>query len=95
MGYYQRLRDLREDEDLTQKQIALVLNTSQKQYSRWETGEYPIPFDEVVKLALYYKVSIDYIAGITNNKDGLSKNTNKNIKINQSHSNKPVVNIKE
>lgn len=95
MGYYQRLRDLREDEDLTQKQIALVLNTSQKQYSRWETGEYPIPFDEVVKLALYYKVSIDYIAGITNNKDGLSKNTNKNIKINQSHSNKPIVNIKE
>lgn len=96
MGYYQRLRDLREDVDLTQTQIAMVLNTSQKQYSRWETGEYPIPFDEVVKLALYYKVSIDYIAGLTNDKRGIGHNQEKrNIKINQSHSNKPVVNIKE
>ena len=65
---YQRLQDLREDFDLTQTEIAAILNTSQKQYSRWETGEFPIPFEKVIILAKYYGVSIDYIAGLTNNK---------------------------
>lgn len=94
MKYYQRLKDLREDEDLKQKTVAKVLDTSQKQYSRWETGEYPIPFENVIKLAMFYKVSIDYIAGLTNDKGGLHKKSEKNININQSHSNKPVVKIK-
>lgn len=64
--YYQRLKDLREDKDLTQKEIAGILGTTQKQYSRWETGEYEVPFHYVIKLAKYYDVTIDYIANLTN-----------------------------
>ena len=66
--YYQRLRDLREDKDLLQKDIAQVLETSQKQYSRWETGEQELPMHNFVKLAVFYDVSLDYIAGLTNSK---------------------------
>lgn len=68
MHIYQRLKDLREDKDLGQKEIASILNTTQKQYSRWETGEYEIPFHLAIKLADFYKVSLDYIAGRTNKK---------------------------
>lgn len=68
MSHYPRLRDLREDSDLTQKQFAEIIGTSQKQYSRWETGEYTIPFDEAVKIAKHYNVSLDYIAGLTSKK---------------------------
>lgn len=67
---YQRLTDLREDADLKQETVAKLLGTSQTQYSRWERGEREIPFHHVVTLALYYKVSIDYIAGLTNDKRG-------------------------
>ena len=67
MYKYERLKDLREDNDLTQTQIAKILGTTQKQYSRWETGETEIPFHNIIILAKYYKISIDYIAGITNN----------------------------
>lgn len=66
MQYYQRLKDLREDLNLNQTQIAKVINTTQKQYSRWETGEFQIPFNKVIELAEFYGVSIDYIAGRTN-----------------------------
>lgn len=68
MRIYQRVRDLREDKDLNQGAIAKYLGTSQKQYSRWETGEFEIPFHIVIELAKFYRVSIDYIAGLTNNK---------------------------
>ena len=71
VGYYPRIKDLREDKDLKQKDLANILDTSQKQYSRWETGEYPIPFEIIIKLAKYYNVSIDYIAGLTNKKGGI------------------------
>lgn len=96
MKYYQRLKDLREDMDLFQSQIAKILNTSQKQYSRWETGEYQIPFDKVIELADFYKVSIDYIAGRTNEKKGgLFVGQNKyNIK-QKSIGGKNVIKIKE
>lgn len=67
---YQRITDLREDADLKQDTIAKLLGTSQTQYSRWERGEREIPFRHVITLALYYKVSIDYIAGLTNSKKG-------------------------
>lgn len=67
---YQRLTDLREDADLKQDTIAKLLGTSQTQYSRWERGEREIPFHHIITLAIYYKVSIDYIAGLTNNKKG-------------------------
>ncbi len=71
MAKYQRLKDLREDKDMNQTEIAKIIYTSQKQYSRWETGEYDIPFEIAIKLADYYKVSLDYIAGRTNNKGGI------------------------
>lgn len=61
----QRLKEIREDRDLTQKEICKVLNISQVVYSRYETGIRLIPVDKLVKLAEYYKVSIDYILGLT------------------------------
>lgn len=67
---YQRLADLREDADLKQETVAKLLGTSQTQYSRWERGEREIPFHHVIKLAIHYKCSIDYIAGLTNKKRG-------------------------
>ena len=70
MHYYQRLKDLREDEDMKQCTVAQLLGTTQQQYSRWERGSSEIPFHHVILLARYYKVSIDYIAGLTNNKKG-------------------------
>lgn len=73
MYYYQRLKDLREDNDKKQEDIAKILNTSQKQYSRWERGEREIPFHNIITLAKYYNISIDYIAGITNDYKPLPK----------------------
>lgn len=70
MYIYQRLKDLREDKDINQKEVADLLNTSREQYSRWERGATEVPFHVVISLARYYKVSIDYIAGLTNNKKG-------------------------
>lgn len=66
--YYQRIRDLREDADLMQKHIAEVLDISIQQYSLYERGDREIPFHHVITLAKFYKVSLDYIAGLTNQK---------------------------
>jgi len=63
--YYSRLKDLREDNDLVQKQIADVLGIDQRVYSNYETGKREIPTHLVVKLAKYYKTSTDYILGLT------------------------------
>lgn len=68
MHYYERLRDLREDFDLKQREVADVLSISLQQYSLYERGDREIPFHHVITLAKYYNVSIDYIAGLTNNK---------------------------
>lgn len=70
MYFYQRLRDLREDLDMTQSDIAPILETTREQYSRWERGAQEIPFHHVITLAKFYRVSIDYIAGLTNKKGG-------------------------
>ena len=67
---YQRITDLREDADHKQETIAKLLGTSQTQYSRWERGERSIPIEHVITLARYYKVSTDYILGLTNDKKG-------------------------
>lgn len=58
---YRRIRDLREDKDKTQAQIAQVLNVHTTQYRRWETGETEIPVHKLLQLCRYYKVSTDYI----------------------------------
>ena len=61
---YKRIVDLREDADLKQETVAKILGTSQTQYSRWERGEREIPTHHIITLALYYKVSADYILGL-------------------------------
>lgn len=66
---YQRLKDLREDNDLKQEAIAQMLEMTRQQYQLYESGKRQIPFDKVIKLAVYYNVSIDYIAGLTNEKE--------------------------
>lgn len=68
MYQYQRLFDLREDKDMTQKDIAAVLNITAQQYSLYERGDREIPFHHAITLARFYNVSLDYIAGITNSK---------------------------
>ena len=64
---YRRIRDLREDRDLTQKQMARLLNCSQQVYSNYELGQRDIPTDILIKLSSFYNVSVDYILGISNN----------------------------
>lgn len=63
MECYKRLRDLREDADLTQKAVGTLLNTTQQQYAKYELGVQEIPTRHLVTLADYYDVSIDYIVG--------------------------------
>jgi len=62
MFVYRRIRDLREDNDKTQSQIAKILNMQLTVYQRYERGEREVPFWVAIKLADYYKVSLDYIA---------------------------------
>ena len=61
-----RLKDLREDRDLSQKNVADFLNISQTNYSKYELGKINIPIDTLIKLAYFFDTSIDYILGITN-----------------------------
>lgn len=64
MEPYQRLRDMREDHDLTQKDIAEILQTTQEQVSKYEIGKQMMGIDKYIKLAKYYNVSLDYLAGL-------------------------------
>ncbi len=68
MIMYLRIRDLREDSDLTQQEIAEYLLCDQSLYSKYERGERALPLELAVKLAQYYKVSVDYLVGLTNMK---------------------------
>lgn len=62
---YKRIRDLREDKDLTQTQVAKMLSMSQTGYSKYETGENDIPTSILIKLADFYGTSVDYLLGRT------------------------------
>ncbi len=64
---YKRIRDLREDKDINQTQVAKILGMSQTGYSKYETGENDIPTAILIKLADFYNVSTDYILGRTDN----------------------------
>lgn len=64
-----RLKDLREDVDLKQTELASILNISQRGYSHYERGDNNIPIEFLKKLALFYDTSIDYIVGLTNKKN--------------------------
>lgn len=67
MGYYPRIRELREDHDMTQRQVAAYLQMPQPQYFRYEQGYRDIPTDILIALAELYKTSTDYILGLTSN----------------------------
>ena len=71
---YQRLRDLREDENLKQKDIADIINTTANYYGDYEKGKRDIPTSRMIQLAKYYGVSMDYITGLTNDKGGMHRN---------------------
>ena len=64
MYTYQRLRDLREDRDLKQADVAEILGTSREQYNRYEKGRQELPMHHFMTLARYYNVSLDYLAGL-------------------------------
>ena len=68
MKYYQRLKDLREDEDLTQKEVAAILKIDQRVYSNYEIGKRELPISHLIALADFYHTSTDYILGRTNKK---------------------------
>lgn len=81
MAFYQRIRDLREDNDLTQQQAANIFYMQLTQYGRYERGERELPFEVAAAIAEYYNVSLDYLAGRTNTKDnGLTSTENELIK---------------
>lgn len=65
MNYYQRLKDLREDRDLTQAELVRILKMHKTTYTNYEQGKREPPFELIIKLARLYDVSIDYIAGLT------------------------------
>lgn len=65
MDYKKRMRDLREDHDLTQEQVAQMLGTSQTMYARYERGANELPIRHLIKLCRHYQVSADYILGFT------------------------------
>ncbi|MCM1328697.1 MAG: helix-turn-helix domain-containing protein [Ruminococcus sp.] len=73
MAYYQRIRDLREDSDKKQAELAEYLGTTKQYYSLYEKGANEISFERAIALAKYYNVSLDYIAGLTNDKRGLTR----------------------
>ena len=66
--YTRRIRDIREDNDLTQQQIAEILGTSQTMYARYKRGANELPIRHLIRLAEYYRLSTDYLLGLTNEK---------------------------
>lgn len=66
---FKRIRDLREDNDLLQKDVAKLLGTTQQYYSEYEKGKRTIPTEHIIKLAKFYGTSTDYILGLTNIKE--------------------------
>ena len=66
MGYYPRLRDLREDKDLSIRKLAEILHMQRTTYHNYDTGKRELPFELAITLAKFYNVSLDYMAGLTN-----------------------------
>lgn len=64
MQYYQRLKDIREDNDKKQSEIATILQTDQSYYSKYELGKHPLPIEHLRTLCIYYNVSADYLLGL-------------------------------
>lgn len=66
---YKRIKDLREDIDLSQRELSEIIHMHKTTYTRYETGEREIPFNIAILLAKFYNVSLDYIAGISDNRE--------------------------
>lgn len=75
--YYPRLRDLREDKDLTQEELVKILSMHKTTYTNYEQGKREIPFNLAIRLAEFYNVSLDYIAGLTNDPAPLNQEKKK------------------
>ena len=71
--WYNRIRDLREDRDLTQVQVAEVLGTRQEYYSKYELGKRKLPIEHLKTLSVFYNVSADYILGLTDDKSPVNR----------------------
>ena len=68
LNRYQRIRDLREDADLTQKEVAEAINVNQRTYAYYESGQRTIPPEVLIDIAKFHKTSVDYILGLTDKK---------------------------
>lgn len=77
MGYYPRLKDLREDKDLSIRKLADILHMQRTTYYNYETGKRELPFELAITLAKFYNVSLDYIGGITNDSTPPAKDKRK------------------
>ena len=75
--YFPRLRDLREDKEMTQEEVATILGIQQTVYSRYERGFQTIPLERLIKLADLYGTSVDYLIGRTNNPEPSGKKRTK------------------
>lgn len=73
MNYVQRIRDLREDHDLKQSDVALILKTARNYYGEYERGTRPLPIEHLITLCRYYNISPEYILGFTNEQKPLPK----------------------
>ena len=73
---FERIRNLREDRDLTQAEVAKFLNVEQNTYSQYETGVLYYPLDVVIKLAVFYNTSVDYLVGLTDIQKPYPRNKN-------------------
>ena len=71
--HYRRLKDLREDHDLLQQDIAVLLNTTRQQVTKWENGIQKMGVDKYIKLAQYYNVSLDYLCGLIDEPEKLRR----------------------
>ena len=77
MNYYQRLRDIREDKDLTQKEIADFLGILQSDYSKYERGAHMMGIDKYIALARFYDISLDYLTGLIDYPERLDRGKRK------------------
>lgn len=71
---YHRIRDLREDKDLNQEQLASILSVNQATYSRYESGNLEIPIQSLIKLADFYSTSVDYLLNLTDQQKPYPRN---------------------
>ena len=76
---FKRINDLRVDNDLLQREVAEIIGANKNTYPHWESGLYEIPLEAMDKLATYYKVSIDYITGLSDDKGNTMRRYDKEI----------------